>query len=159
MKIIRARKEHVQQIIVVWQEFTQFHLDAEPLWNPGENAIGDFEIELIKQIQSDDAMVLVAIEQEEVLGFLIAEIGNQPPVFRLDRWGIITDLGIKKEYRRNGIGEKMLSEAMNWFAKDNIKLVEVYLLVQNQVATSFWSKQGFRVFSQRMYRLTDAFAH
>jgi len=149
----------VQQIIVVWQEFTQFHLDAEPLWNPGENAIGDFEIELIKQIQSDDAMVLVAIEQEEVLGFLIAEIGNQPPVFRLDRWGIITDLGIKKEYRRNGIGEKMLSEAMNWFAKDNIKLVEVYLLVQNQVATSFWSKQGFRVFSQRMYRLTDAFAH
>jgi len=104
-------------------------------------------------------MVLVAIEQEEVLGFLIAEIGNQPPVFRLDRWGIITDLGIKKEYRRNGIGEKMLSEAMNWFAKDNIKLVEVYLLVQNQVATSFWSKQGFRVFSQRMYRLTDAFAH
>lgn len=149
----------MQQIIVVWQEFTQFHLDAEPLWNPGENAIGDFEIELIKQIQSDDAMVLVAIEQEEVLGFLIAEIGNQPPVFRLDRWGIITDLGIKKEYRRNGIGEKMLSEAMNWFAKDNIKLVEVYLLVQNQVATSFWSKQGFRVFSQRMYRLTDAFAH
>jgi ribosomal protein S18 acetylase RimI-like enzyme len=155
MKIIRACIEHMPQIVEIWQEFIRHHADAEPLWDDESNTVDEFKSQLEKQINSDDALVLVAVEQERVAGFSIAETGNQPPVFKLPRWGTITDVGVEKEYRRTGIAEQMLAETLEWFAKKDITLVEVSVLARNQAAVSFWKKHGFQDFSRRMYRSMD----
>lgn len=156
VEIILARKEHVKQIEAVWKEYLRVNSDAEPLWNPGQNAATDFMNELKKHLGSNDALVLVAVEQEQVVGFSIAEIDSEPPVFKLEKWGTITDIGIKKEYRRGSIGKKLVDETMKWFREKGITLVQIYALTNNSLAMSFWPKQGFRLFSQRMYRLTGA---
>jgi ribosomal protein S18 acetylase RimI-like enzyme len=155
MEIIHARIEHSLQIIEVWQEFIRHHADVEPLWDDKSNTVNEFASQLEKQIKSDDALVLVAVEQERVAGFSIASTGNQPPVFKLQQWGTITDVGVKKEYRRTGIAERMLAEMFNWFAQKGITLIEVSVLARNQAAVSFWEKHGFQDFSRRMYRLMD----
>ena len=153
MEIVRAGKEHTLQIIEVWREFIQFNIEAELLWNPGENAAGEFEKQLTEQLKSGNDLVLVAIEESRVVGFAVATIGGRPKIFRVAKYGTISDIGIKKEFRHQGIGERLLAEIMSWFKTNNVALAEVAVLAKNQVATSFWAKQGFQGFSHRMYRL------
>jgi ribosomal protein S18 acetylase RimI-like enzyme len=155
VEIIRAKKEHTQQIMEVWQEFIQFHMDAEPLWNPGEDALKDFQKQLKKQMKSANALVLVAIEQGRVAGFAVSIIGSRPPLYRLPKYGTISDMGIKSEYRHKGAGEKMLEEIMRWFMEKGVTLAEVTVMAKNEVAGSFWAKHGFQDFSHRMCRLVD----
>lgn len=153
IEIVRAGKQHIPQVIEVWREFLCFNADAEPLWNPGRNAASEFEAALDKQMAASEALVLVALEAEEVLGFAIAEIDSEPPIFSFEKWGTIADLGVKKEHRRRGVGKKLTDAALEWFKGKGVSLVQIYALTGNGLAVSFWPKQGFKPFSQRMYRL------
>ena len=156
VEISRAGKEHTSQIMEVWREFIQCNIASEPLWNSGLNVEGDFEKTLKKKLKSDDALVLVALEQGRVVGFALAIIGNRQSIFRVPKVGTISDLGIKKEFRRQGIGKKMLVEIKAWFVKNDVSLIEVAVLAKNEVAASFWTKQEFQDFSHRMYRVMDS---
>jgi GNAT superfamily N-acetyltransferase len=57
--------------------------------------------------------------------------------------GCIHDMFITGKHRRKGIGENMLVEIMKWFKSRDILRIELDVLAQNQVAASFWGKQGF----------------
>jgi ribosomal protein S18 acetylase RimI-like enzyme len=153
VEIVRARKEHLGHVERLWQEFIRAHRDAEPLWNPDQASAADFKKELGQQIDSVDTLVLVAVEQGLVIGFAIAKIENQPPLFKLEKWGTITDLGVAKEFRRRGAGKMLVAEMMNWFKENGIRLVQIYAITNNDLAMAFWPNQGFDAFSQRMYKL------
>jgi ribosomal protein S18 acetylase RimI-like enzyme len=151
MRITVARNSHVPGIVEVWKELMDFHKDIDSRWSRSQNAHIDWEEFLREQMESEDALVLVALDKGRVVAYSISQISKYPPISRLDTFGHISDMAVTSEYRRQGIGERMLSRMYDWFESRNIDRIELSVAARNQVGYSFWKKQGFQDYMHRLY--------
>ena len=97
-------------------------------------------------------MVLVALGDEKVVGYSLTEIRRISPGLKREKYGYIDEMAVTAGYRNKGIGEKMFTEIMKWFQSKEINRVEIQTTAQNIAANSFWTKQGFEVYSHTLYR-------
>ena len=152
-EIVRAQERHIPDISQLWLEFMRVHQDIDPIFEPRENAVPGFEEnEVHRLMKSADGLALVALDMGQVIGFSLSEIHGPMKGYKLDRFGIISNMAVTAHYRRKGIGEKMLYEIYEWFRSKNINRVELEVLVNNQPAYNFWNKQGFTDYRHRLYR-------
>ncbi len=143
MKIILAKEKHIPGIIEVWKEFMEFHKNIDSFYTIKKGAEKEFEKFIREIIVADDAHSLVALDRNQIIGFSISRIMKHPPVFEKSEYGKIIDLAVKEEYRRQGVGEEMLSIIFEWFDAHDIKRIELKVASKNKVGYSFWEKHGF----------------
>jgi ribosomal protein S18 acetylase RimI-like enzyme len=55
----------------------------------------------------------------------------------------ITDLGVREDLRRRGIGGLLVSEAIRWVRASGVRRVEVQVAHGNESGQGFWRSQGF----------------
>lgn len=151
MEIVRAAEHHVPGIIELWKEFIDYHKEIEPVYARTADGVEKFEEYLKKLMVSDDLQVLVALNRGEVVAYSIAQISKRPPMVLQTEFGFISDLGVRSDYRRRGLGEKVLSRIIEWFESRRVKRIELLVLSQNHAAVSFWKKHGFETFVNRMF--------
>jgi ribosomal protein S18 acetylase RimI-like enzyme len=152
MEIVSAKDSLIPQIVELWKELWDFHQNLDPKYFVmSEDGPSKFEEYLRGLIKSDDSQVLIALEGGQVVAYSIAQILKRPPVAKHIEYGFISDLGVKEEYRRRGIGKRILDKIFEWFKSRQIDRIELTVLAKNQIGYSFWKKQGFEVFLHRMF--------
>ena len=151
MQIIRAEKSHVPEMIQLWEEFMDYHAGLDPYYATLDDRNVTFEKFLSENIDSENAQVLVALDQGKLVGHSISMIKKRAPVFAEETCGFISDLAVKSACRRKGIGEKILSKILEWFQSKNIRRIELSVVVENHAGYSFWKKQGFRDYMHELY--------
>ncbi len=151
MQIILANKSHVPQILEVWKEFMDYHKSLDSFFNRREDGHLNFEKYIGELINSNEAQVLVALEEHKVVGYSIALIQHYPPVFKSNIYGLINDLAISESHRRKGIGEQMLARMFEWFKIQGLDRIELRVAVNNQIGYSFWKKHGFKDYLHVLY--------
>ena len=142
--IIKAQDGHVPGIVEIWKEFRDYHKELNPFHTRREGAHLSWEKFLKKMIESDDALVLVALSDDSVVGYSIARIQEYPPLFQHDKYGFISDMAVIAGQRRRRRGEKMLSMIFEWFDENHVKRVELRVEPSNPIGYSFWRKHGFK---------------
>jgi len=60
--------------------------------------------------------------------------------------GLIENCYVMPEFRRQGVGSRLVDEARKWFSKNNIHRIEISVAAQNPEALDFWKKCGFEPF-------------
>lgn len=85
--------------------------------------------------------VLVANINGLVIGFITCKLD----FVNHSKLGIIDLLAISPEYRQNGIGYRLVSEAICWFARNGAKSVIVGTQAGNLAAVSTYRKIGFEL--------------
>ena len=121
---------------------------AEPasnlLLSEGEfNYTEDEEREILRQCsQSENSLYLVAEEGQTLTGMLHCTGGSR----KATRHETTLSMSIAKAYRNQGLGSKLLEEAIAW-AKANPRITRMDLVVfeRNQAAMHLYSKFGFEV--------------
>ncbi len=87
---------------------------------------------------------LVAIEKKEetvsILGYAVADIDKKMQ-FQV---GHILSIAIGRQFRRRGIGTRLLSKLINVLKSKGCSRVVLEVRVSNDVARSFYQKLGFR---------------
>jgi GNAT superfamily N-acetyltransferase len=143
LKIQSAGPEDVDQIILIWQELMQFHAERDPLFRTRPDAKETFEMFIRSNIKNENWLVAEAVVNGRVVGYCQCSIEEYPPIFELRRHGQINDLVILPAYRRQGIGERLVKRALDWFGGKGLERVEVRFSVYNEVANPFWKTMGF----------------
>jgi ribosomal protein S18 acetylase RimI-like enzyme len=151
IEIVEAKDSHVIDMIELWKEFMDFHRNIDAQFTRGENGHAAFRTHVLDWIQSEDALVLAALENSRVVGYSMSEIRKYPPVYDKDSYGIIESMAVASSHRRRGIGDLMLVRIFDWFASRNIDRIELSVAARNQVGYSFWRKHGFRDYRHRLY--------
>jgi len=151
MEVIAATESHVPEIVEMWKDFMDIHRDIDPFFTRRKDAHTNFKKFLRELIQSQDAQVLVAIYEGQVIAYSISQIQKHPPIYENEIYGFISDLSVDPAYQRKGIGEAMLHKMFDWFASCNIKRVELHVAAKNQIGYSFWKKHGFRDYVHILY--------
>jgi ribosomal protein S18 acetylase RimI-like enzyme len=153
MEIIPATESHVPPIIELWKEFIDYHKDIQPVYTRAEDGDIKFGEYLKESIESEKAQVLVALDKGEAIAYSIAQISKRPPTLRDVKYGFISDLGVRSDRQREGIGGLMLKKTLEWFKLHNMNRIELLVLSDNEAGVSFWRKHGFEVMTHRMFRL------
>ena len=145
-----AKQRDVEIILDLWCEFMDFHEQYDSIYKRSKKGRSKFLKFLKERISDRNSLVLVALE-EAICGYLLAKIETKPPVFNDRRHGVIFDLAITEKLRRKGIGEKLFHESEYWFKKKNVTRVELDVATSNQISNKFWTKMGFKTYSERRY--------
>ena len=153
IQIVRAQEEHVTDLGNLWMEFMRHSQDIDPIFTPQDGAIPVFIREHLRPaMEAENSLVLVALDDEKVAGYSYSLIIGTSNLEARAKYGCIHDLFITATYRRKGIGNRIVTEIMKWFHLNDIHRVELDVLVQNQIASSFWRKHGFEDFKHTLHR-------
>jgi ribosomal protein S18 acetylase RimI-like enzyme len=75
---------------------------------------------------------------------------SAPPVAQDYQAGLIADLYVLPDCRRQGWGTQLLEAAVQWFKQNSIEIIYLQAYNQNQVGMDFWRKHGFESFRMIM---------
>ena len=104
----------------------------------------------MKQDNNSQVMVAFDIETNHVLGMAYCAVKTSDNGFR---FGYISNLIVKEEKRRTGIGEKIIHSIIDYFKKNHIQSIKIALKpIKNKPAEKLFTKVGFEE-SYRIYEL------
>ncbi len=77
------------------------------------------------------------------MGLCIVRIDRAPPIMNEVERAEITDLGVREDQRRHGLGGALVDEALAWVAASGVTRVEVQVARGNTEGQAFWRSRGF----------------
>ena len=151
MHVEEVKEKHIPQILEIWIDLMDYHKDIDSFFSRRSDGHINYEKFIHECMQSDKSTVLVAIENETVVGVVHGCIEKHPPVFEIEEYGLIHFMAVKEEFRRKKIAHELVKKLIEWFHSKNISRIELHCSVKNSVGHNFWKSQGFDEYTYLMY--------
>lgn len=110
----------------------------------GLNNLDDSKEGIEQYLTRNPETCFVAVEGDEVVGAILS--GHD------GRRGHIGHTAVRQEYRRQGIGKKLVEAALESLKKQNIRKVSLVVFARNDAGNAFWEKMGFAKREDLAYR-------
>lgn len=117
-------------------EYNNFDPALNMNWTFSEKGENYFR-ELIKS-----GTVWVAVDNNKVIGYLAGSIGEKPS-YVTTSLAELDNFYIEKEYRRQGIGKKLVEEFKQYCINNQIQEIKVTANAKNTNARAFYENNGF----------------
>ena len=148
MKIIEYEEkyqEEVKDLLVELQEYIST-LDKEKYNIITKEYRDEYFKKTIAEVNKYKGKIFLAIDNNKVLGIVVGLINNdeiETYDFKAPKRGRITELIISTNYRKQGIGNKLLNKMENYFKEVGCKGVLLGVFSYNENAKSFYKKKGY----------------
>ena len=147
-----AQPADVQRISQLWAQMAALHaqLDAAT-FRPAADGAESYARFIEDRLRDSCARILVAEVDGKLVGYISGGIGDiSNDMFESMRCGLITDLFVCAQQRRQGIGRRLVERLMLWFRACNMTSFEWYTSARNPTALAFWRTMGGEVTLLRM---------
>ncbi len=113
------------------------------LWEAGERKItAEKQSRFIAEVnQSDNSTILVAEQDEALVGYLFA-IGGRA---KRNKHSAYLVIGISQNHRGKGIGTKLFEALERWAENHHIRRLELTVVIENDAAIRLYKKFGFEI--------------
>ncbi len=151
MKLRKAVLSDINVVTELWKDMMLLHQNYDRYFSLGEKAEQAYQNYAKENIQSGSKFFKVCLdENNEIVGYVLADIIEYPPIYPIKRFVEIIEMVVRKDQRRNGIGETMLKDVIDWAKENGITRVECKVAIENQISQGFWKKNGFRGYSESL---------
>ena len=99
---------------------------------------------LIAQLENPDALVLVAEDEGETVGYLYAAVEPRNWKELREQAGFVHDIYVDSGRRSAGIGEVLLDAAFAWMRDRRVPRVMLWTAWNNESARRLFDRRGFR---------------
>lgn len=143
-----ARGPDRDEIGRLWRELMTFHHALDPRFTIAPDAQQRYVRHVQEMIRTRDGRVLVATDTAtgELVGYLIGELQQRPPIALPGLYGFISDMYVSEAWRREGVGKALFSEMRRWFLDRKATAIELYVAQANPNALAFWQAMGLEPF-------------
>lgn len=138
-----ATSNDLPAIISVWAEAMDFHAELDPRFPLSPDASKAMTSYLGEVLADENGFLFVADANGRIIAYCLARIASYPPVFAKRMYGYINDLMVTTARRRQGVGTALFLSTAAAIRAKGIDVLEVSLVPQNPMASSFWRKLGF----------------
>jgi len=90
-------------------------------------------------ISNNDYLAIVAIIEDNIVGFLIGCISETEKYRHIDKIAEIFGMFVNPEFRSQGIGNKLVKQFLQW-SKDRVKRAKVVVSAPNNRGIEFYRK-------------------
>lgn len=152
---ITYRKADISESFTIAELYNEFLCDLRDI---GKDIYFDFEelsvqdrVELLKErFNADKGLVVVAEVEGEIVGFISMTIINCfMIVSSIKEIGYIEAGYVKPDFRQLGITRKLENMVEEFLKDKGIKYLELFTLMNNEIANNSWSNLGFIPFRQQ----------
>ena len=136
MEIIRINNKQVDLVADLFDKYRVFYKKESDI-ESGKQFIQ-------ARLDNNESVIFVALDTDKstVVGF--TQLYPTYSSVRVVKNWILNDLYVAKEYRKQGIGEKLIQTAMNFAKENNSKFVQLSTAVDNYTAQSLYEQIGFK---------------
>jgi len=108
-------------------------------WSFSEESTQSFK----NSILSDDCYTLIVIVENNIVGLLSGGITKGETYRNLPKIAELGIIFVLKEYRSQGIGQKLFDAFFKWCIENNVKKIRLEVSAQNENAIKLYKKNGF----------------
>jgi ribosomal protein S18 acetylase RimI-like enzyme len=135
----------------LWMRLAEEMFEVEPLTVPSE-ANSCKWLDFVKEGLVKRRNVLLAAKVEEkTVGYALLTLPREQTFEVQESFGIVNELYVLPEFRRKGIGKKLLEQCLNRVKAEGFKTARISVISGDKDAIRLYKKLGFRVF---MYNMT-----
>jgi ribosomal protein S18 acetylase RimI-like enzyme len=147
-----ARIQDLDRVAALWTAITHHHAHLDPLFSMRKDADGELRELLSAVLRDRDAEIFVYEIEDDLPGMCIVRIDRAPPILEEVERAEITDLGVRENLRRRGIGRVLVAEALRWIERSGVGRVEVQVAHGNAEGQAFWRAAGFGDFMDVLHK-------
>jgi len=147
-----ARRSDVDGIALLWQEMMALHFDLDSRFRFVADAPTAYARHIRRSMSSRRAHVAVAEASGRIVGYVLAELHERPPIYPVGIYSFISDLCVEPSQRQRGIGRALFRAAWRWALSCGVTAVELYAAERNPTAFAFWQAMGFSPYLRLMRR-------
>lgn len=144
----KAVKEDVPRIKELWDSLVAYHKQhcgyGHGIFEYRKDKDARYLRFLKKQIRRRNAAVFVAEVDGKIVGHVMVETQNKPPIYVNDKQAYVCEIVVDKRYRGRGIGKALMEKAEWWAKKKGMYSIGLVVHVKNKAAYSVYTKSGFR---------------
>lgn len=141
---MKGESGHIADLVVRTKRLNN---EFDPLFAVVDDAKSRAEKYIVSTIGSPDELLLVAADGSKIVGVLRAEM-RERMFYDPHVEGLVTDFYILPEYRRKALGNQMIRQASSELKKMGAQIIVADVPTQNEIATRFYVKRGFRSMNQ-----------
>ena len=150
MKIREVGQNDINEITKMYIELDNLHFKALPEKFFTSDVV-DRNEEIINLLGKENIILLVAEDKKSLCGFIQVSIKERiDPIIRNKKYGWLDVVFIKEQYRKKGVGKKLLETALIKLKTYNINNLELNVWEFNQNAINFYISQGFTSICRKM---------
>ena len=150
--IREATMEDMPSMLKLWTKLMEFHRTLSTHFELADDAENVWESFVRKQLDELNSLLIVAEFSGSIVGFSLASIQSNIPVFKINKYGVIYDLFVEETFRKRGIGRKIFDFAREWFEQNGVEHLQVSVAHHNPLAQRFWHAMGFTNYLDRLSR-------
>lgn len=143
MKVLKATKVHLHELAQLERQYMEHHVALDDYFAFKENMTETWLEYAHRIIDSALDEMLVAVEDDQIVGYMTGHIRKKVPIYQIEEVGQIGDNFVLPQYRRRGIFTQLLKAMLEWMRNQGIKHVEHPIAVKNAVGRIAWKKRGF----------------
>lgn len=136
-------RKAVETEISILLNFEKGIIEAE---RPFDSTLKEGEIhyyDIIELIKSEDAEVLVAVVDNEIVGSGYAKIRTAKPYQKYSEYAYLGFMYVKPAFRGQGINQQILNGLIDWAKSKHLTEVRLEVYDENQTAKKAYLKAGF----------------
>ena len=148
----KAYSSEVEKIANLHNELAYYiqQQTHDDYWDFGKLETEGLKEHLKNIIAHEEAILLVAVEEQEIVGFLVGEIMTcHLPISSIKEVGYIAGAYVVEKYRGQGIMKNLEEQAVEFFINNGLKYVEVNFITNNVIAKESWKGMGYCTFREQ----------
>ena len=148
-----ATEADLDRVAELWSEMIDLHHDLdERFWCRKPDGQSIFREWMAESVGDEKRVLVVADVDGAVAGFIHGEFVDAPPPVEDKVSGYISDVSIGFDYRGKGVGRKLMTAALERFARLGAEDVTLLAAVKNDCATAFYEALGFERHTVTMWQ-------
>ena len=150
--IREATIEDLKRVKFLWLKLAEEMYKIEEYIFPSKENAERWFSSVLSTLREGKGKVFVAQLNGEIVGFIYFIHSLRTFLEVSKQVALISDMYVKPEFRRRGIGSLLLEKCFEHLRKLNMKHVMLSVLSENLAAVKFYEKHGFKICRYDMSR-------
>ncbi|MES2154077.1 MAG: GNAT family N-acetyltransferase [bacterium] len=142
-KIRKLGENDVDGLCKLWAEFARMREGLTHSKILNEDAADYFFAYATGLLQRKDTLTLVAEDEGQLVGYLIANKQRRPPIYRHTKVAYLSDAYVTDSHRGHGILREFMADLQKWCKGEGITAIDVQLFENNKEAQIIYRNLGF----------------
>ena len=139
-----GRRDDAAAAARLWIQSAEEHTAHDPIYEISPDAERTMRKFMADLTSSSLTFMLVAVVEEEIVGFVSGDLREGSPTFQSRTWASVDDIYVSSEYRSLGIGRALLRHVESWARDKGADGISLQVAAANGRGRHFYQDLGFR---------------
>lgn len=152
-KIREARIADLPKLKPLWLEFMEYHATLDQ--KKYRFLAGDWPRVLkrfSRSLHEENAVFYLAENEQHLLGYAFGFVFFNYPGFFPPEVGFVSDFIVTKSFRSRGVGKALFVAMEEWFRRQGVQIIQLYVAASNLSGRKFWRDRGFEHYSLGLWK-------